>query len=456
MPIQGREDRHTWGFRHEAIGATADEVCRNASLAAWMIRRHLDYVASFQFRARTGDQTLDQELEGMMELRSRPNAFDVAGRFGREKMFRMAEARRVRDGDTILVKLTDGRVQGVRADLLMNPKDSETTPRPDEQRPWINGVQIDRVGRPLRFGIYERRGMSGREYHRTLRSRNVMFYGFWDNYAADQVRGVSPMVTALAPLQDVYEGFNYALAKSKLSQLLAIAFYRENADPLGEIDKVYASTGADSSDTAKPREYKVSFGGGPKVFNLDPGDRAEFLESKNPSTEFQAFSELVIQVALKALDIPYSFYDEAHTNFFGSRAAWLHYERSCMDKRADQIELRRQYTVWQLALAIKSRSLRLPRSMSINDLKFEWVPLGMPWWDPTKEIKGHVAAIENGLDNPQRICRSTGTDYYDNIDAIAEASTYAASKGVPVSFATPSRPEDPPENEPVEPEDPDQ
>jgi len=30
--------------------------------------------------------------------------------------------------------------------------------------------------------------------------------------------------------------------------------------------------------------------------------------------------------ALKALDIPYSFYDESHTNYSGSRGAWLHAE----------------------------------------------------------------------------------------------------------------------------------
>ena len=35
---------------------------------------------------------------------------------------------------------------------------------------------------------------------------------------------------------------------------------------------------------------------------LDPGDKAEFLESKSPSTEFQAFSQVMVSVALKALD----------------------------------------------------------------------------------------------------------------------------------------------------------
>ena len=142
-----------------------------------------------------------------------------------------------------------------------------------------------------------------------------------------------------------------------------------------------------------------------------------------------------MQVALKSLDIPFSFYDESHTNFFGSRAAWLHYERSCKDKRDDQIEMRRNYTQWKLQNWIASGRLVLPVSMRQTDIHFEWVPGGMAWWDPSKEINGHIAAIKAGLDTPQRICRATGTDYYDNVDAISKALQYASEKGVPVEFA---------------------
>ena len=72
--------------------------------------------------------------------------------------------------------------------------------------------------------------------------------------------------------------------------------------------------------------------------------------------------------------------------------------------------------------------------VSINDLAFEWIPTGIPWWDPAKEIKGNVDAIAAGLDTPQRVCRSTGSDYYENIDEIAAAIEYAKEKGVDVSF----------------------
>jgi capsid protein len=431
-----REDAKVRGSKHRKLQETASELQRNLSLAAWMVRRHLDYVASFKFRSRMLDEDLNRQIETLMEEDSRPNAADVAGRYSREKMFRLAESRRVLDGDVALVKLADMRLQGIQADLIRDPEGNDR--KVDEQ--WINGVQINQVGRPLSFGVYSRRSYAQTEYARRVPAKNVIFYGFFDRYASDQVRGVSPLVAALAPLQDVYENLTYALAKAKVSQLLAMAFFRESGTSIGDISSVVgAGVGPDDDeidqDVAEPKRYEVDFGGGPQVFNLDPGDRAEFIESKTPSTELQNFTNLVIQIALKALDIPYSFYDESHTNFFGSRAAWMHYERSCKDKRDDQIEMRRQYTVWKIQGWIASGRLVLPAGVRLTDLKWEWVAIGMPWWDPSKEIAGHVAAIKNALDTPQRICRSTGTDYYENVDEIALATEYAKQRGVAVEFA---------------------
>ena len=76
-------------------------------------------------------------------------------------------------------------------------------------------------------------------------------------------------------------------------------------------------------------------------------------------------------------------------------------------------------------------------------IKWEWVPDGVPWWDPTKEVRGNAMAVAAGFDNPQRICREVGTEFEDNIDAIADAMKYAESKGVKLVFAdsTAFRPE---------------
>ena len=166
------------------------------------------------------------------------------------------------------------------------------------------------------------------------------------------------------------------------------------------------------------------------MLDLNPGDKAEFLESRSPASETTDFLKLIIHVALKALDLPYSFFDESHTNFYGSRGGLIQYLKSCRSKQADLQEFLNEITRWRLGIAVADGELELPRSIEFENLKWEWVPDGVPWWDPAKEVAGHSAAIAAGLDNPQRVCRSVGTDFYDNIDLIAEANDYAASKGV--------------------------
>lgn len=424
----GREDYQLRGSKHRQAQASAAELQRNLSLVGWMIRRHLDYVSTFKFRSRTGDKSLDKYIESLMVEDNRPNNCDASGKFTREKMFRLAEMRRVLDGDVFLVKLQNGTIQGIQADLVRDPPDM----KPDGNETWINGIGVNNVGRPKRFGMWKRVGYSDVEFLRSVRASNVIQYGFYDRFGTDQVRGVSPLISALAPMQDVYENFSYALAKAKVSQLFAVSFYREASGQLGELTASYGSqVDQDGDELAEPTQYDVNFGDNPQVFDLDAGDRAEFLESKTPSGEFQNFTQLVIQVALKALDIPFSFYDESFTNFHGSRQAGLNYNKSAQDKRDDQIEMRRQYTVWKYSQWIAAGLLP---PISINELPFEWVPTGFPWWDPAKEIKGNVDAIAAGIDTPQRICRMTGTDYYENIDDISEAIKYASERGVDVSF----------------------
>jgi capsid protein len=223
---------------------------------------------------------------------------------------------------------------------------------------------------------------------------------------------------------------DYALAKMKVEQLFAMIVTSAATDGLGE------HTG--DSDAG----YEVDFGRGPVKLEMEPGDDAKFLKTDNPGSNTQEFIHTVLGIALKCLDLPFNFYDESHTNFFGSRAAWLLYDRSCQAKRADVIELLRRITVWRMQLWIQDGDLLLPRGMTINDAPFEWVHRGMPWWDPAKEINGDLMAIGAGLDNPYRICKERGRgEFEDNVKQIAKAQQFASEQGVSLSFAMQEMPE---------------
>jgi len=415
------EDRILLPTLRAKLDANAQDIHRNFSIAQWMIRRHLDYVATFTFHARTKDDALNDQVEFLFANWSRGYNCDAAGRHRFDKLIRLLELQAVLRGDCGFLKLADGALQGLESDRIRNPLGF------DNAAPhWTHGVKIDPAGRALAYAVHKRLPWGSYQLERIVAAGNVILHGYYDRF--DQVRGVSPIVTALNPLRDVYENFDLALAKSKVEQLFALAFYRQSNDAAGDVTN-------DSASGSEKAGYQVDFGKGPVLLDLDPGDRAEFLQSSSPSANFQAFTQLVLMVAMKALDLPYGFFDEAHTNFYSSRGAWLIYERACQDKRAALIEVLNRITLWRLSLWVLDGELVLPRGMTLGDLDFEWVPGGMPFWDPAKEVRGNLMAIGAGLDNPQRITKESGLgDFYDNCRQIAKAYEFARGLGLRLTF----------------------
>jgi len=413
------EDRALTAKKRRVLQSASRDLSRNFSIAAWAIRKHLDFVSSFKFQSRTGDDGLDRDIERLMTWWSRPENCDVAGRHGLGRLIRLAEERRTVDGDVFLVKLTGQRVRGklqaIEGDRVINPG-SDSLSMPDTA--WTHGVRVDAAGKAISYAVH-RRGSGGLGYDldRMVAARNVIHHGFFDRF--DQVRGVSPLAPAVNAFRDVYEAADYALAKAKVSQLFGLVLYRDALDSPGNLDVTDADAPA------------IDFGAGPLVMDLEPGARAEFIESKNPAAEFQTFTQLMISVALKSLDIPFSFFDESFTNFYGSRGALLHYQKSCEPKRADVKDVLRRLTAWRLALFIEDGALTLPAGRSLADLKWEWIPAGLAWWDPAKEIRGDVEAINAGLRTRSEIrAERYGDDWLDVVDQLERERDALEQRGL--------------------------
>ncbi len=429
------------------------DLYRNFSVASWAIRRHLDYTATFSFKAKTKDEGFNTALEEMMGIWQRKDYCDVAGIHPFYRMLRLYEACSVYSGDVGFLKLDWGSLQGIEGDCIRNPLDAQSGwYGAENKRRWSHGIEVNRYGRRLNYGLWARYG-NGYEFDQVASARDFIFHGFYHRF--NQGRGVSPLTSAVNALKDVYEGLDYALAKVKVSQLFALAIYSDLDDTTGEVYEseptptdMDADGEIEEGDEEQAERYSVNLHNGPIKLELENKDRAEFLESKNPSTETLNFLQMCLQIALKSLDIPYNFWDEAYTNFFGSRAAWMIYNRSALTRRLDLQDVLRQITVWLLTVwqknaALKTGALRLalPRGWTIEDVKFEWVPLGMPWWKPNEELDAELKAIAAGLKDPYTVCKEHGFgDFEDNVLQIKKAQAFAESHGVPLFFGVNPQP----------------
>ncbi len=411
------------------VTQTARNVSRNFELAAWAIRKHLDFVSRFGFRMRTGIESFDRDVESFVEWWARPGNFGVNGRHSLAKSIRLAETMRCVDGDFFFLKLADGRVQGIEGDRVRTPDQHRNRNGAsfDADRVF-NGVELNKAGRPTRYAVHSRKRPAGFDFDRWVPARSIFAHGFFDRY--DQTRGVSPVVASLPRLQDVYEGFDYALARAKVAQLFGLVLTRDVEETgLGQTTQT-----DDDGDGTNDRK-KVKLGQGPVVLDMNPGEDARFLENKTPAPEFQQFEAMMIGVSLKSLDIPFSFYDEAYTNFFGSKAALVLYLQSVRDKRADVVELLRKLTIWRLRLAIQDGDILLPRSIqTIDDIRHEWVPTGIPWFDP-RDVRGDIDAIKAGLKTRTEVRRERfGDDWRDVATVLAEEERLIDELGIRVTM----------------------
>lgn len=416
--------------KRRKITLTGRSLHRNFEIAAWAIRKHLDFVSRFSFSCNTADSAFNTAIEDFVHFWSRPANFDSKGRHGLGKSLRIAETMRCIDGDIFFMRLRDGRLQAIESDRIKTPSRRQKTDF--DQARTFNGVECSKAGRPLRYAVHSRERGGGVKFERWVRARHIFAHGFYDRF--DQTRGVSPIVSALNRYEDVYENFDYALQRSKLSQIFGLVVTRDAVE--GEFGAV---SGEDTDGDGTDDAFSVKLGTRPHIFDMDPGGDAKFIESRQPATEFQQFTSMMIAVALKSLDIPFSFYDEAYTNFYGSKAALTLYLQSSRDKRDDVKELLRKLTVWRLRLAIEDGDVSLPAGMtSINDIKFEWTPAGVPWFDP-RDVRGDIDAIKAGLKTREQVRRERFGDSWSNdvVPVLVEEEKIIEEFGLNVTMETP-------------------
>lgn len=456
--------------KRKKLLATVQDQVRNSSMAAWMIRRHLDYVSQFKLQFRSGNEALDSAVYKLFHRHARPSNFDIAGRLGREEMFRMFELEKVVSGDAAMIKLEGGKLQAIESDLIAYPQSgkwdaarNEYSNLDHEQLRYVNrqnGVVMDAesAGRVAQYCICNR-GQNGmtRAYDHLEQAENVIFDAYYTRYSS-QVRGVSPLATAINAIQDLYEGIDYALAKAKIHSLFGLAIMRDYATvgtDQEEVNSWGGNAGVTQGADANAAETEAD-GAGLKavsaelqkitpqdmiMMDMDVRGRIETIESRTPSTEFQSFTDLVVRIVMLSLDIPFSAYNPSGASFSSLIADQNLYEIACRSKRQKNKWKRQEYSDWLIEYAWSGRmgvNLQELASQagisSLMDLQelVEWVPSGTPWLQKLQEVQGDMKAIGAGLDNPMDACKRRGTDFFENMRKTSEAYAFAKQMNVPL------------------------
>jgi len=419
------------------LTATTQDQMRNHALVAWMVRLHLDYTSSFHFEFRTNNDKLNTLVNRIFKWHGAPKNIDVAGRFGRDELFRLFELEKVTTGDAALIKIFDSdahtfKLQTVEHDMIAKGASTDANKIPEEVNE--QGLVTNSVGGVDAYAICNR-GESGQGvyYDHMEEEANVIFDAYWTRFGS-QWRGVSPLTTAINTVQDISEAFEYNLVKAKMHAIFGMAILRKSNDgDFGgaggsehETEGTDPTVPGDGSElTLNPTEFSI--------LDLNVDEDVKMLESGTPSSEFVEGSYLFIQIAMLALDIPVTFFDSRRSSFSARIADLNTYEVSAEPKRTKNRYVRTEYSNALLASIWNDPSSPWPlrrvaeeAGLSLLDIQtaVEWIPNGSPWIDKLKQVKGDELAIENRIDNTQDAAKRRGGDAFQNVDKTLAVELY--------------------------------
>ena len=425
------EDDILAGNDREKLVATTQDQRRNMGVMAWLIRKHLDHTTQFIFQAKTGNPETDARLEELIKWSSRRGNFEVTGRHSRDSYMRLLEGHRVVDGDVFTHFLKSGEVQGIEGGRIATPTDRRSLAPSLRKDNIINGVKVDKNGKALGYVVNNRKG--GRLIFNTmLKARNIVPLGYYDRF--DQIRGISPLTSAINKMQDLEESIDAVLIKEKMHAMLGIAITRDVQGADDGWTNTDRSTGNAAGSGTANNNYDFDIRNGMKL-EMNPGDKIDVIESKTPSNESQMFMNLMIQIAMLAVDIPVSFFDSRKSSYIAKRADILDYQNSIKQKQEGLIEVLNAWTSWKFKQYIDQDLIEPVKD--INLYKWEWVPRGAPVLDKQKENQADLQAIAGGLTSPQRVAKERGMDVMEILDEIAEYQAAARDKEVQIQLGDP-------------------
>jgi len=427
---QKSEDRELTRADRTALVSATRDLLRNAPAASSALRRHLQYVANYRFRASTPDREFNEALERRVKEWTRRENCDAARRSNFDELMRIAESCRTLDGDVGIVKRADCRLQIVEGDRIRNPRDvGEYDPE------WTHGVKLDLDGRAIAYSVWSRGRGGTMEPEKEIDADDFELIAY--RTRRDQTRGVSPFAPVVASTYQLNDCYQYALAKMKLEQQVGLVSKTSTGRLAGFNDAGNDEEAARETE----RRARAFFGDDTLYLSLGTDDSVEFVKGDTPSANFQTFTQAILRQIYMALDLPYSFYDGSQLTFAGNKGEYEQFLDTVSIKQEPVLEtLDNMLFDWLLPNWLSDPNDRVHEfwtpGLKPDDLRdcVAWRGAGLPKWRLCERVKETLLAIDAGLMNVYDCADEYGESVAKNLNDLKALIEDAEEKGVELPF----------------------
>lgn len=360
------------------------------------------------------------------------------------------------------------RIQAIEGNRVSNPMGQDyygiTGPlsvemlAPNGVNKIVNGVEVDKDGAVEAYWISNKVPYDPVEINRATNWTRIEAFGqlvgkpnvlhICHDERPEQYRGVPYLAPVLTALKQVSRYADAELVAAIMRSFFTLFFTSTgNSSVAGDISGVlgastYEGEGADPQEpVVNASEYHL----GPGTINALPKNiDVKSVGVDGGQATFDSFVTQFVKQISASLNIPYEVLMKSFTSSYSaSRAALL--------QAWEQFKLRRAwftrdfcqpvYEMW-LVEAVSTGRLEAPGFFSDPAIRFaysnaEWYGPSMSILDPIKDVNGAALRIQYGLSTPEReAAEMTGSDFYENLEAIRIAKSKVKDSGVVLGIPT--------------------
>jgi lambda family phage portal protein len=318
-------------------------------------------------------------------------------------------------------------LQAIDADLI---DEAYNRPRRGTQNEIRMGVEVDAIGRPVGFWVWDAVGTDlVRERYFVPASEMLHLY---DPERVNQTRGVTWVHSVMVPA--------HMLNAYEESEAVAA---RIGASKMGLFEKRIDSVAGDLASEQKPATMEAN----PGTFEIVP-DGYEFKawEPEHPTAQFPAFIKQMLRKIASGFSVFYNVLanDAEGVSYSTMRSFALVERDDWRSIQQDFIDMWRRplYAAW-LGMALLTGSLKLASRDPYRYMAVRHRPRGWQWIDPEKEARAAVLSIQNGLGTRTGFLAEKGEDIEDVFAELAREQALSEEYGINVSGEVPVREKEP-------------
>jgi lambda family phage portal protein len=416
---------------NRAVGLSARDRGRQAydnnPVAESLIDTETDNVVAegFTLQAKTQDDAFNDEAEERFA-----EWFDNADLRGQDEAcsFQRMIWRSSRiDGDGAVLLVDAGA--GGESKLQYIPSDWIKTPDGKSgSRDYIDGVQIDSVGRPVQFWFldldeYGKRKFSG------YQPKDVLFLSHRKKSTA--IRGETCYKTIFEWLNHLDQYVDGVALAAWMATVFGLVFKEKAAGAS------FQQLGTSLTNSVGDLQKAITLENGSVKF-VGPEASTVQVDAKQPMQQTPDFIRMMFRLIGLPFQMPLelALKDVSQSNLSSLRGARQDYYRSCRPKQIKFVAkvLRPIYRWWV------SREVKIGGGVGRNDRfvskvpalyqTHQWQPRGWEFSDPITEAQAALLEIDMGINSPQNVTARLGRDYDTIQEQISLANQDREAKGL--------------------------